>query len=208
MKGWPDESPPLRSMAAAIPGAATGTRASAPTNTEENEAGSSRTGVAGWLWARTNWACPSPIRRSQPARLSEASWTGPRLSGPPIATIHSEKKVSDSEWVAAMRSGSTGAGNAARASVRASSTWRRSVSAQGSNRRPASVSVTARGPRSNSRAPVHCSNARMRRLKAGCVMCRRAAAREKLRLSVRATKSASQFKSKPVQVHVVFGIGR
>ena len=29
-------------------------RASAPTSTEENVAGSSRTGVAGWLWASTN----------------------------------------------------------------------------------------------------------------------------------------------------------
>ena len=147
----------------------------------------------------------------QPLATSEAfrsELDGSKPEFPPIAAIHSEKKVSDSECVAAMRSGSTGAGNAARASVRASSTWRRSVSAQGNNRRPASVSVTARGPRSNSGPPVHCSSARIRRLKAGCVMWRRAAAREKLPLSVRATKSASQFKSKPVQVHVVLGIGR
>src|ERR1700722_17298276 len=56
-------------------------------------------GDAGWLRESRNWAHPSPISRSQPARLSKASWTGPRLSRPQITAIQSEKTARDSEWL-------------------------------------------------------------------------------------------------------------
>jgi len=74
----------------------------------------------------------------------------------------------------------------------------------GQERRPGSVSVTSRPPRSNREAPAHCSRAWMRRLNAGCVKWRRSAAREKLRLSFRARKSASQVRS----ILFMIGMGR
>ena len=202
MKGWPDE---LRSARWRRPGAATGTRASAPTNTGRTRRGRaerSRRMAVG----EHELSCP-PHQTLATGEAFRSELDGSKAEWPPIATIHSEKKVSDSEWVAAMRSGSTGAGNAARASVRASSTWRRSVC-------PGQQSPSRLGQRHGARAtfeqqgsgpllqcPDASAESRLRNV-------RRAAAREKLPLSVRATKSASQFKSKPVQVHVVLGIGR
>ena len=60
------------------------------------------------------------------------------------------------------------------------------------NHSPVSVSVAGCEVRSNSTTPSHSSSARMRRLKAGCVMWRSSAAREKLPLAARARKSSSQ----------------
>jgi hypothetical protein len=48
--------------------------------------------------------------------------------------------------------------------------------------------------RSNNSAPSHSSSARMRRLKAGWVMCRSSAAREKLPLAASARKSSSHVR--------------
>src|SRR5580765_4612430 len=59
------------------------------------------------------------------------------------------------------------------------------------NHSPAGVSLSGWLRRSNNSAPSHSSSARMRRLKAGCVMCRSSAAREKLPLAASAKKSSS-----------------
>jgi hypothetical protein len=60
---------------------------------------------------------------------------------------------------------------------------------------PAAVRVTPGVARSNNGVPTQSSSARTRRLNAGWVTCRFSAAREKLPVSARATKSSSQINS-------------
>ena len=82
-----------------------------------------------------------------------------------------------------------------RASRRKSVIVRTSPGVPRANCMPAGVSRVPCAVRSNSGVPTQSSSARMRRLNAGCVTWRNSAAREKLPVSLSATKSISQASS-------------